>query len=74
MQAASGKSIADVRRSMFKDSIDAYIREDVPLARAIIPRDEELDELNALASKQVIERMARDPDRRREGIAPFSLR
>src|SRR5215212_6287676 len=25
--------------SMFKDSIDAYIREDVPLARAIIPRD-----------------------------------
>jgi phosphate transport system protein len=35
--------------SMFKDSIDAYVREDVPLARAIIPRDEELDEMNALA-------------------------
>lgn len=51
--------------SMFKDSIDAYIREDVPLARAIIPRDEELDELNALASKQLIERMAQDPDQLR---------
>src|SRR5216110_1911679 len=36
--------------SMFKDSIDAYIREDVALARAIIPRDEELDEMNAVVS------------------------
>src|SRR5436853_861874 len=51
--------------SMFKDSIDAYIREDVPLARAIIPRDEELDEMNAVASRQLIERMARDPDQLR---------
>jgi len=51
--------------SMFKDSIDAYIREDVALARAIIPRDEELDEMNAIASKQLIERMAQDPDQLR---------
>jgi phosphate transport system protein len=51
--------------SMFKDSIDAYIREDDALARAIIPRDEELDEMNALASKQLIERMAHDPDQLR---------
>jgi phosphate transport system protein len=51
--------------SMFKDSIDAYVREDVPLARAIIPRDEELDEMNALAGKQLIERMAQDPDQLR---------
>src|SRR5205823_5376202 len=33
--------------SMFKDALDAYTREDVPLAMAIIPRDEELDEMNA---------------------------
>ena len=51
--------------SMFNDSIDAYVREDVVLARAIIPRDEELDEMNALASKQLIERMAQDPDQLR---------
>src|SRR4051794_38380597 len=51
--------------SMFKDSIDAYIREDVALARAVIPRDEELDEMNALASRQLIERMAQDPDQLR---------
>jgi phosphate transport system protein len=51
--------------SMFKESIDAFIREDVALARAIIPRDEELDEMNALTGKRLIERMAQDPDQLR---------
>src|SRR5689334_15888065 len=51
--------------SMFKDSIDAYVREDVALARSIIPRDKELDEMNAVASSQFIERMAHDPDQLR---------
>ena len=32
---------------MFKDSVDAYVREDVQLGRDLIPRDERLDELNA---------------------------
>jgi phosphate transport system protein len=51
--------------SMFKDSIDAYVREDVPLAMAIIPRDEELDEMNATLQKQLIDCMARDPEQLR---------
>jgi phosphate transport system protein len=50
---------------MFKDSIDAFVREDVALARAIIPRDEELDEMNASTGKRLIERMAQDPDQLR---------
>ncbi len=29
--------------SMFKDSVDAFVREDVDLGRAIVPRDEKLD-------------------------------
>ena len=33
--------------SMFKDSIDAFVREDVDLACAVVQRDEDLDELNA---------------------------
>src|SRR5438309_3240994 len=33
--------------SMFKDSIDAYVREDVQLGRAVVPRDEKLDEVNS---------------------------
>jgi phosphate transport system protein len=51
--------------SMFKDSVDAFVREDVDLARAIVPRDEKLDELNRMASRRLIERMAQDPDQLR---------
>ena len=51
--------------SMFKDALDAYVKEDVPLAMAVIPRDEELDEMNATFQKQLIDRMAQDPDQLR---------
>ena len=51
--------------SMFKDSVDAYVREDVQLGRDIVPRDEKLDELNRQASRKLIERMAQDPDQLR---------
>jgi phosphate transport system protein len=51
--------------SMFKDSIDAFVREDVQLARDIIPRDDDLDEMNASTSSQLIERMAQDPEQLR---------
>src|ERR1043166_2008264 len=47
--------------SMFKDSLDAYVREDVQLGRAVVPRDEKLDELNRTASRRLIQRMAEDP-------------
>jgi phosphate transport system protein len=51
--------------SMFKDSVDAFVREDVELGRAIVPRDDRLDELNRLASHKLVERMAQDPDQLR---------
>jgi len=51
--------------SMFKDSIDAYVREDVELGRAVVSRDEKLDELNRVASRRLIQRMAEDPDQLR---------
>src|SRR5438309_3507118 len=51
--------------SMFKDSIDAYVREDVELGRAIVPRDDKLDDLNRAASRKLIERMAQDPEQLR---------
>ena len=46
---------------MFKDAIDAYVREDVQLARGVVPRDQALDEMNAAAGRRLIERMAEDP-------------
>jgi phosphate transport system protein len=47
--------------AMFKDALDAYIREDVQLARSVVPRDQGLDEMNSSASRRLIERMAEDP-------------
>jgi phosphate transport system protein len=55
----------DQALSMFKDSVDAYVREDVSLGRAIVPRDEKLDDLNRAASRKLIERMAQDPNQLR---------
>ncbi len=51
--------------SMFKDSMEAYIREDVELARALKARDRVLDEMNTNASRRLIERMAQDPEQLR---------
>src|SRR5581483_5029048 len=51
--------------SMFKDSVDAYAREDVNLGRSIVPRDDKLDDLNRAASRKLIQRMAEDPEQLR---------
>jgi phosphate transport system protein len=48
--------------SMFKDSIDAFVREDVELARAIVSRDKPLDDKNASANRRLTERMMQDRD------------
>jgi phosphate transport system protein len=47
--------------AMFKDSIDAFVREDVDLGRAVVARDKELDYLNKMANRRLTERMAQDP-------------
>ena len=51
--------------SMFKDSIDAFVREDVELARAIVSRDKQLDDMNASANRQLTDRMMQDRDQLR---------
>jgi phosphate transport system protein len=51
--------------SMFKDSLDAFVREDVELARAVISRDKQLDEMNASANRHLTERMMQDRDQLR---------
>jgi phosphate transport system protein len=59
------KPMYDQALSMFKDSVDAFAREDVDLGCAVVTRDEKLDELNHEASRNLIERMAQDPDQLR---------
>jgi phosphate transport system protein len=56
------KPMHEQAMSMFKDSVDAFVREDVELGRAVVPRDEKLDDLNRAASHKLVERMAQDPD------------
>src|SRR6266511_253287 len=51
--------------SMFKVSVDAFVREDVDLGRAVVPRDEKLDESHRLASHKLVELMAQDPEQLR---------
>ena len=55
----------DKAMAMFKDSVDAYVREDVELARAIVPRDQALDELNRVVSRKLIQRMSQERDQLR---------
>ncbi|MEO8440500.1 MAG: phosphate signaling complex protein PhoU [Spartobacteria bacterium] len=50
---------------MFRDGVDAYMQEDVDLARGLKARDKALDEMNGAASRRLIERMAQDPDQLR---------
>ena len=50
---------------MFKDGLDAFAREDVDLARAVISSDKQLDEMNASANRQLTEQMMRDRDQLR---------
>jgi phosphate transport system protein len=55
----------DKAMAMFKDSVDAFVREDVELARAIVPRDQALDELNRVVSRKLIQRMSQERDQLR---------
>jgi len=50
---------------MSVDSIDAFVREDVELARAIVSRDKQLDDMNASANRQLTDRMMQDRDQLR---------
>lgn len=59
------KPLYEQAMSMFKDSIDAFVREDVDLGCAVVTRDEKLDELNNQASRKLVERMANDREQLR---------
>ncbi len=50
---------------MFQDSVEAYVNENVALARGLKMRDKTLDEMNANVSRQLTECMAQDPDQLR---------
>jgi phosphate transport system protein len=51
--------------TMFKDSINAYVRENVDLARSVCERDEQLDNMNREANRKLTQRMMEDREQLR---------
>lgn len=51
--------------SMFKDSINAYVRESVELAHSVCGRDKQLDDMNRDANAKLTVRMMEDSDQLR---------
>src|SRR5437588_4728036 len=49
-EVGSIRPIYEHAMSMFRDSVDAFVREDVDLGRAVVQRDDALDELNSSVS------------------------
>ncbi len=50
---------------MFKDGVDAYAREDEEQGRALKERDKRLNALNSDAARQLLARVAQDPEQLR---------
>ena len=50
---------------MFKDSVDAYAREDEEQGRALKERDKSLNTMNSAAARQMLARVAEDPEQLR---------
>ncbi len=53
--------MADLAREMLSESLDAFIKRDAPAAKAIAPRDEEMDRLYKDIFDELVEIMAHKP-------------
>ena len=53
---------------MLKSSLDAFVRRDAESARALIPRDKEVDALNKQFQNELIELMGQNPDSIRRAL------
>ncbi|MCK5054498.1 MAG: phosphate signaling complex protein PhoU [Anaerolineales bacterium] len=53
--------MADLAREMLRDSLDAFIKRDASAAKAIAPRDEEMDLLYKAIFNELVEIMAHKP-------------
>jgi len=54
--------MADLAREMLSGALDAFIKRDAPAAKAIAPRDEEMDLLYKAIFDELVEIMAHKPD------------
>ena len=54
--------MADWARSMLRDSLDAFVREDTELALQVCQRDDFIDDLTAQIFNKMLERMTQEPE------------
>jgi phosphate transport system protein len=54
--------MASLAVEMLKRSLDSFVNQDPAAARALIPRDKEIDQLNKHIHRQLAEQMIKDPD------------
>ena len=54
--------MANLAVQMLKSALDAFVNQDPVAARALIPRDKEIDDLNRQIHQQLANQMMRDPD------------
>ena len=54
--------MAQLALGMLKASLDAFVNRDTAAARALVPRDKEVDALNKAIQAQLVEFMTRNPD------------
>jgi phosphate transport system protein len=54
--------MANLSLAMVKDALDAFVHRDPAAARAIVPRDREVDALNKQIHQQLAEHMMANPD------------
>jgi phosphate transport system protein len=61
--------MAALAGQMLKDSLHAYVNRDIPKARSVCARDDELDAMKRTVSEELIGLMAGDPSSVRRGLA-----
>jgi phosphate transport system protein len=54
--------MASLAQEMLRDALDAYVRRDVQLARAVLDRDDGLDLLKTQVFRELLTHMLRDPE------------
>jgi phosphate transport system protein len=54
--------MASISLAMVKDALDAFVQRDSAAARALIPRDKEVDALNKEIHQQLAQHMTENPD------------
>jgi phosphate transport system protein len=53
--------MSDIAQGMLRDALDAYVKRDVALARAVLNRDDELDGLKTQVFRELLTYMLQDP-------------